>query len=353
MGIKLENRKLYLDILKFIAIFIVFVYHIVMDNFVVHNMYNLSGLFSLIDRVNVHMAMFACSLFIMISGATLKISQDKNNLNFIEFMKKRGLRILIPFYISYFICYIVKCFNVGRLNPFYGQPIPRWRFIFTLIGMDEYISANGIATYTLGIGEWFLGCIILCYLFFIILYRLNEKYNILTFVVLSLYYVYVCFNYDKLGFRIASHMNFVCQVYNFYLGMLLISIKSLDKYKKLLMPISIFLIALICFCPIPFRIPMNITVTIMTLSAFVLFNYLNDWFMNSDGLVRFINIVSKYSYEFFLVHHFVIYQVNYMLNYRQINTLGMILVILVDLVIICILSYVVKRISNTIYKLIR
>lgn len=342
----MNNRKIYLDVLKFISIFIVFIYHIVMDNYVVHDMVDLSLIFSFINRPNVHLAMLACSLFIMISGTTLCLSQDKKKLSYLDFIKNRFLRILIPFYISYIIYYIIKCINVMHINPFYGQPIPRWRFIFTVLGMDEYVSANGIATYSLGIGEWFLGCIILCYLVFILIYNLNKKYKFQMFIIFTLYYILICMNYDKLPFRIAAHMNFFCQIYNFYMGINLSDTKIIDKYKKILLPLSILIILFIYNYQNVLPIHINICVSLMTLSMFVLFYYLNDYFTNNNMINKFINVFNKYSYEFFLTHHFVIYQINYILNYKRISYLEMFIIFILDIILTCIFAYTVNILSK-------
>ena len=42
--------------------------------------------------------------------------------------------------------------------------IPSYRFIYTLLGVDGYLSAYQRNFYL--IGEWFLGALVLCYIFF-------------------------------------------------------------------------------------------------------------------------------------------------------------------------------------------
>ena len=70
-----------------------------MDIDYVHGMYELSNIKSIIIRPNMHFALIACALFMMVSGATLKLNYNGNIINF---YKKRLLRILVPFYIAYF-----------------------------------------------------------------------------------------------------------------------------------------------------------------------------------------------------------------------------------------------------------
>ena len=68
------------------------------------------------------------------------------------------------------------------------------------MGIDEYLSANGIGTFSLGVGEWFLGCIILCYLVYPFLYRAHKKNKVLTFVIMTTYYIAFNLNYHKFNF---------------------------------------------------------------------------------------------------------------------------------------------------------
>ena len=72
---KNANSRIYVfDLIKLLSIFCVFIYHIVMDVYIVHPMYNLKFLYTLIDRKNVHLAMISCTLFIMISGITITLN---------------------------------------------------------------------------------------------------------------------------------------------------------------------------------------------------------------------------------------------------------------------------------------
>ena len=164
-----KDRIIAFDIIKVICVFIIFIYHYYMDVDFVHHMYDLSILENILIRPNMHLALIACALFLMVSGATLKLNYDGNILNF---YKKRLLRILVPFYIAYFIAFCFKCINLNSTHIF-DINIPKINFIYTVLGMDEYMMAGGIPTFTLGVGEWFLGCIMICYLLFPLIYKLD------------------------------------------------------------------------------------------------------------------------------------------------------------------------------------
>lgn len=322
-------------------------HHILMDLYIVHPMHNLKLLETFMIRPNMNLAMIACGLFVLISGAT--IAFNKRDESLCEFYKKRFTRVLIPFYIVYIIYFIIKVISLKTLS-IYGE-VPKWRFIFTIFGMDEYISANGIRTFSLGIGEWFLGCIILCYLAFPLLYNAHKKNKILTFIVMTAYFLYINFNYGRYGFAIASHMNFFCQIYNFYLGILLIDKNVINKFNKSLLFITIPVVLFFYLYNVMLLIPDNIKTTIVIVSLFITFYEFESEIQKSDFLKKIINFFNKISFEIFLVHHSIIYQVDFVLNYRRISGIETLFVIVFDLVLTIIIAMLVKGLSGKVYAL--
>ena len=76
------------------------------------------------------------------------------------------MRILIPFYILYIVYFLFLLFQSHSVHNIFPEGIPAWRIVFTFLGMDSWVSMHGISTFSLTIGEWFLGCLILLYLIF-------------------------------------------------------------------------------------------------------------------------------------------------------------------------------------------
>ena len=259
------------------------------------------------------------------------------------------MRVLIPFYFAYIIYFLIKVFTYKTIFIFGG--VPKWRFIFTIFGIDEYLAANGIRTFSLGVGEWFLGCIVFCYLVYPLLFRAHRNNRYLTFVIMTAWYVFINYNYYKFNFVIASHMNFLCQVYNFYLGILLIDKETLPKLKKWLLVITIPIILFFYFYSRNLVLPDNIKTTIVIVSIFITF-YILEGFISSIGwLKRFTMFFTKISLEIYLVHHFIIYQVDYMLGYRRLSGVETLAVIAFDLVMTILLAIFVERLSGNVYKL--
>lgn len=324
-------------------------HHIMMDLYVVHPMYNLRIFDTLIIRPNMNLGMVACGLFVMISGATLSINNREEGL--VSFYKKRLTRVLIPFYIAYLIYFAIKVLTFKTI--FLFNNVPKWRFVFTLFGIDEYLSANGIRTFSLGVGEWFLGCIILCYFAYPILAKLHKLNKYVTFAVMTAYFVFINLNYNKFGFVIPSYMNFLCQIYNFYLGIVLIDENILSKLKKYLLIICIPIILFFYFYKNTIFIPDNFKTTITLLPIFICFYNIENIITTSEFVKKSIMYFNKISFEVFLVHHFVIYQVDYMLGYKRLRGYEAAFVILFDLAMTIILAIIVEKLSSKVYRFMK
>ena len=329
-----------------------------MDMYQIHPMHNMKSIYDIIIRPNMHLAMVACGLFIFISGATItyNIRAEKP----LKFYKRRLLRVLIPFYIAYIIYFVIKVITLKSIHIFGG--VEKWKIIYTLIGMDEYLNAAGFKTFSLGIGEWFLGCIILCYLAYPFLYRAHKNNKIFTFAVMSIYYILINLNYDKLNTTMPSHFNFLCQVYNFYLGIASIDVISKMKNREsatrkgglrepfCLLAITIPITLFFFFFKSTINIPDNFKTTIVVVAVFISFYLFENALASNSFLVKIISLFSPISYEFFLVHHFVIYQIDYMLNYRRLGGAMTVLVIIVDFILTVLIAEIVKIISVKINK---
>ena len=347
MGETIRKRIYCFDLLKAISIFIVFMHHIMMDMYAVHPMSDLKVLESIILRPNMNLGMIACGLFVLISGATISLS--KREEDFISFYKRRLTRVLIPFYIVYIIYFIIRVINFRTIHMFGG--IAKWRFIYTICGIDEYLNANGIPTFSLGIGEWFLGCIIFCYLVYPLLKLAHKKNAIITFAVMTACFIFINIRYKSFNFVIPSHMNFFCQVYNFYLGMVLIDERVLSKFKKSLCIITIPIVLFLFFYSVYIPIPDNFKTTVAIVCIFITFYLFEGTIARVPFLRWFVPYFNKISLEIFLVHHFVIYQVDYMLGYRRISSVETILIVILDLVLIIIFAIFVEKLSGCVYRL--
>ena len=105
------------------------------------------------------------------------------------------LRILIPFYILYIVYFLFLLFQSHSVHNIFPEGIPAWRIVFTFLGMDSWVSMHGISTFSLTIGEWFLGCLILLYLIFPLLRFFMIKSEKFFFIIATGIYLIVLFHY--------------------------------------------------------------------------------------------------------------------------------------------------------------
>lgn len=345
------NRLYFIDLIKILSVLAIFITHYLMDIGIINNMFNVDILYSFINRPNIHLGMLGCSLFIISSGYGLSVYCEKkydgklNKEEIFAFYKSRLTRVLIPFYFAYIIYFIIKVINQKTIFMFGG--VPKWRLIFTILGVDEYVSANGIRTFTIGIGEWYLGCLILCYFIFPLLYYLIKKIPKLSFCLMTIYFAITPYFIDK--FTIVPHMNFLVQIYNFYLGMLLFHTGLLFKKSKWMFFVSLLIFIFVYLYLPKINIYYIFICTTCSIAIFIIFSFLEENLKNNNVMTSFINIFNKYSYEFFLCHHFVIYQVNFMLNYRTINRITFIILFVIDFILTLLFSFSIHTLSTKIY----
>lgn len=331
---KSKKRIAYLDVLRMVAFVCIIVYHFMVE-------LELSGLYSFPQRgieyqnANMHIATFGVSLFFMISGAGLMIS-SRQKLDVRKYYRKRVLRILIPFYLVYF-AYLCFRFVSERRLPFAGG-IPAWRIIFTLLGMDEYFSMTGYANFSLGIGEWFLGCLMLMYFVFPLLRKCMRKNKWMTMLAATVYYLLMVTFYP---FDIPVHANFFVKIYEFVLGMFFaVSWEQIGK-KSLFVSVPVILVFL--FAPFSVPLPDGLKITLFSAAAVVFVMQFEKQLASSVRLEAVLKQVRELSFEVFLVHHVVIQQFNKWFLGAELTSKGVALLFVIELLVMLALALLLKK----------
>jgi len=151
-----KQRVFYLDVARVAALLMVLISHFFQAYsgevfYLVNGMTNLTAMSS--------------TAFFAISGASLTLANGgTDRLDLKKFYRKRALTIFPVFYIAYAVALIFVLVHGGTLYHTFSQ-IPKWRFVFTLIGFDGMVGAWALPTFYL-VGEWFIGGIIVLYLVF-------------------------------------------------------------------------------------------------------------------------------------------------------------------------------------------
>lgn len=100
------------------------------------------------------------NLFFMLSGGVLAKEHEITNWNGIgRFYLNRVKKLMPPFYIAWLWA---TCAQLLVNKTISGAPIPS--LLLTLFGMDGYGSARGwFPDNFYQVGEWYLGCVLICY----------------------------------------------------------------------------------------------------------------------------------------------------------------------------------------------
>lgn len=300
---------------------------------------------------NLHLVMIAVGLFFLISGAGLvmnierleaKYTNDQKTL-WTEYYKSRFFKILVPFYITY-IAYLVYKLCTTQVPLFTGIPV--YRIIFTILGVDEYLKMTGVATFSLGIGEWFLGALMIMYAVFPLLYKALKKWPTISILAALLYYVLMVTFYNS---QIAWHQNVLIKIFDFIAGMYLgINIKRLSRNWY---PVVFILAAFFVKNPSY----ANTLVIIGLFSAGLLIETklgTKQPEQNSQSkLWKVVTYISGITFYVYLVHHAVIYAFDEKLQGRIIlSKKQTLLLFIIDCLVMygiaLIVKYLSERISN-------
>lgn len=341
-----EKRHFYfLDLLRIFALASIILFHFVEEQqaqgtFLFYN----KGI--TLSNPNVHIATMGVSLFFMISGAGLMAS-SRQDFCPKDYYLKRFLRIYIPFYIAYagYLAYYLL-----RLRHFpWTEKIAPWKFLFTLTATDEYANLHGITTFSLGIGEWFLGCLILIYLLFPLLRFCMIKNCRLTMAAATALYVLLVCNYR---FAMPVHMNFLLKLYEFLLGMFMI--RCCKRLHNPAIPLVSLLVILLFLCfPKTLPLPEAFRITLFSAALFLAAAYLEPLLGRAVFLQKTLSFLCAYSYELYLVHHAVIYQCGECFRGRQYTLPEIMLIFLMELLVMAFFAFIIKKIHQKICRKIK
>lgn len=291
------QRLLSMDVMKVLTFLLIIFYHYFM-NLDVHDLFPPV----VYSNDNIHIATFAVALFFLLSGFGLMLSSRRKWEGCRVYYKKRIFRILLPFYIVWFFCFIYQFFKM-RGWPF-DDEIPLWKFIYTVLGVDEFACMHGIENFSMGIGEWFLGCLICMYVLFPVLRQVLERWKHGAFAVISVLWLVLVF-WNPFG-DLLPHLNFWYKLYEFILGMYLGMIYQQMDRRILAVTVPVIVCILL---PFAIPLPSAILITFFAAAVFLTVLVFEARLPRGGKLEGFLKWFTGYSFEIYLVHHVVIYEV--------------------------------------------
>lgn len=250
---------------------------------------------------NVSSGNLGVSLFFIISGASMMyVYGQKDKIDLKKFFRKRFLNLYPMYWLAYIACFLFLFY----VNKGFSTSVPHWRIIFTMIGFDGYLSTFTSTFYLLG--EWFLGCIILVYLFMPFLIKMIKKKPFLTFMLSLLIYILLILFYN---FRLPLSVVVFTRLPEVIFGMLFV---AYIKEVRLVYIVPSVLVLVVNTIVSP-QFNESLQTTYVGVATFMVLVYISKFFKFSI----FKNIcseVGKYSYAIFLVHHMVIIQITSKFN---------------------------------------
>lgn len=290
-----KQRLFYLDFVRAVAVISIVITHF-NARFLYFDSFAPKKTVVTTSICNVYLGDWGVSLFFILSGAALMYTYGQK-CEWKQFYKKRFQSIYPMFWMAY-AGYFLYLFYVNQAVP--GGPVPKWRFLFSILAFDGLLSANGYTTFYL-LGEWFLGVIILLYLIFPFLRKLLlENPKILLGVALISYIagLTVC---DLLPFPVMASTVVFVRLPEVVFGMFFMKYQWKVK-RKAAAAAGILLLVNGLWKP---EFSSSMQTTYVGIASFLLLIFLSGYLDNR--IVRYIcGILSKYSYAVFLVHHIVI-----------------------------------------------
>lgn len=282
----MKEKKLYLDILRILAIYMVFNLHFTVA------LEQYSGVF--FGFANGNWGNVGTSLFFLISGNCLARNYGEK-LNIGQFYRKRWLAIFPMFY----VCYLLVWFGHSVIlhNPIWAGVEP-WRAIFTIIGVDKYLEFAEIRSGAL-VGEWYTAIILGVYLLFPLLQFWYRKSKIAgTVIILTLYILNVIFTWGP----ITDDAHLITGICMFWFGMLSFYFeKKLEKMPWYAWSSVLTVSLVLVFISLPG--PDLIYKNLLAIGIFLLFMRSNRLFKKESRILRFL---CKVEYGVYLCHHTVI-----------------------------------------------
>ncbi|MFB2121345.1 acyltransferase family protein [Parapedobacter sp. 2B3] len=285
-----RNRLPLIDFLKGYSIFTIVVYHILQR-------FDLPGFLSL--AINFGAA--GIYVFILCSGFGLFLSQQKRPLTYFQFLRKRLLKIYVPYILVVLVAAAIPFVHVGGDR---FEALLSHVFLFKMFD-ERYINSFGEQF-------WFISMIIQFYFFFPLLYTMVNRYRwkaLAAAFIVSLVWPTIVWILGKTEFRVWNSF-FLHFLWVFVLGMVLAARYGYSQFfmKRLSIPLLLVLAVV------------GITLTGISGASGGVLKLYNDipsmvgylsfalliYAAGIKWLNRFFIYTNQFSYEWYLLHMLVI-----------------------------------------------
>ena len=289
-----RNRRYQtMDLFRVLSFAVVVFYHFFMETYQYHKFG--WDIWRDVQFGNINIVVTAVSMFFMVSGAGLTFSclRKEGKIDWWTWYMKHFLHLMIPFYLAYILTVGGTILATRSLEHFQGKGL--WRIIFTLIGMDGYLSVHGVGTFYLAVGEWFFGCLVVFYLLYPLLFRMMQKYG--SSIMAGAAVLVLAFTFWYHG-DVPLRMLMIVKIFDFLMGIYLaIHAEKLQWIPAVILAcISLLLSGLV---HIPVEYASSIFAACLLATGLCMEPKLPETVF-SHGIRA---VAEKWSFEIFLLHH--------------------------------------------------
>ncbi len=294
---RVKARLLYIDFLRVISMLMVFYHHIRAE---------LTAAKSWSPGIlHLGWGTLGVYIFILLSGFSQYLTAN-DQLSYFQFLKKRLLKIMIPYWVYFFVLFIIRIVE-GNID---YKSINYQHLAISLTSLDSYVNPFCIISYYCST-DWFMGFIVIMYMMTPFIFYLYKKYDAKLLIVFFLISTLILTQYHS---PLVDRLPIV-QFFTFLFGVVIADI-TYRRFSQL--KISITFWGLFCSFVALYFIPGGTIYALWLRTA--CFSAFSVYFLKFAGemLVSFDNsIVRKIigfgayiSFMFFLCHHQILLYFN-------------------------------------------
>ncbi len=303
---QMKKRIIGLDILRDIGVIFIFLYHFCIEYINLAN-----GTDPIMPSVNYFANIWArpASLFLFIISGYALMYNHENEIPVKDYYLRRFKGLFIPFYIAYTMMFLAY-FAVNNVAA--GSTSPLYFFVFTILGVDAMVQemTGGLGFYL--IGEWFMSCIVICYVVFPLFAKLIKRFKYLVLAILIAWSAFLLFGCNIFPIQVEHNPLFV--LLYFYVGMLLYDLvgrKQISQNIRIIctvISVVIFVFLLLAGYTAIFSVVLNQPFEIIcAIWSIAMFIAIRDVDINPEKkFYRVITYISGISWNIILVHHMII-----------------------------------------------
>lgn len=305
----MKRREIHLDVIRVVACLAVILFH--------YNVYLLYAdptvtKIGKISYLNQTVGDIAISLFIILSGLSLTISQggEKTESSYIDFYKRRFIGIFPSFWISYLI--------VAAIFLLIGQSFGDgqwWKLLLSLIGLDGFFLYR-MSNYYL-VGEWYTGYMLITYFIYPFVKKFFDKTPLYCWMLILSIFVSLNSIYSEM-FDVYINCNPIMRLPEILFGITFATYINGRRSKELGLGL-ISLLVLVFSSYLHQSLPPQIYMFVIGISIFSVLSFVLSLIKYNEFISNIIVKLSGLTFLAFLFHHQIIYAAFRFFDYRMLD----------------------------------